>query len=238
VVAVSGEIKSVLVDRGARPDRITVVLNGIDHRVYRRDRGQEMQARAELGLGPDEEVIGSIGRLEPQKRFDLLIDAVAALLPERPQSRLVIAGDGSQRETVSAHAAARLPPHAYRLLGHREDVIRLHHAFDCYVQSSDYEGTSNSILEAMALETPIVATDVGGTNEMIRDRETGLIIRPGDAKALSAAIAEVFLHQPMAAARARTARLEVETVLSFERRMERVEGIYDRIAQTHHRAEG
>lgn len=236
LVAVSSQIKSVLVGRGANPYRIAVVPNGIDHRVYRRDPRQEAEVRAEIGFTSEDEVIGSIGRLEPQKRYDLLIDATAALLPERPQIRLIIAGDGSQREALSAYAAARLPRNSYRLLGHREDVIRLHHGFDCYVQSSDYEGTSNSVLEAMALETPIVATDVGGTSELVRDGHDGLIVRPGDIKALSRAIAQVLCDRPMAAARVRAARLQVETALSFERRMSRIEGIYDEIAacRRHH----
>jgi glycosyltransferase involved in cell wall biosynthesis len=230
VVAVSGQIKSVLVARGAVPQRISVVLNGIDHRVYRRDRGQEARARAELGVGPEDRVIGSIGRLEPEKRYDLLIEATAALLPDLPHIRLIIAGGGSQRDALSRHAAERLPQHSYRLLGHRDDVIRLHHGFDCYVQSSDTEGTSNSVLEAMALETPIVATDVGGTSELIRSGQEGFIVKRGDTVALTQAITQVLCERSMTADMVHAARLRVETDLSFEHRMNHIERIYEEIA--------
>ena len=82
-----------------------------------------MSVRRELGCEPDAQVIGSIGRIEPQKRFDILIDAVAALLPKHPRLRLVIAGAGGQSAFIERYAATHLPPGRCRFLGHREDVI-------------------------------------------------------------------------------------------------------------------
>jgi glycosyltransferase involved in cell wall biosynthesis len=230
VVAVSGEIKSVLVAKGADPERVSVVLNGIDTTGYVRDRAFEMPIRHELGCEPGDQVIGSIGRIEPQKRFDILIDAVAALLPKHPRLKLIIAGAGGQSAFIEHYAATHLPAGVPLLLGHREDVARLHHAFDCYVQSSSYEGTSNSLLEAMAMETPIVATDVGGTNEMIEDGVHGLIVPSGDVNALAAAIDRVLSDRAAAAGRAAAARRRVEGDLSFEHRMRTVEAIYERLA--------
>jgi glycosyltransferase involved in cell wall biosynthesis len=229
LIAVSGEIKTVLVRRGADPARVCVVLNGIDHFRYRRDRSQETSIRRELGLGPGQTVIGSVGRVESQKRFDILIDAVATVLPNRPDLRLVIAGDGSVRSQIAAHAAARLPADSCLLLGNRDDVARLHHAFDVYVQSSDYEGTPNAVLEAMALETPVVATDVGGTRELMTDGVHGIIVPPASASALAAAIERSLADREAATRRASAARKRIEEELSFERRMQRVEAIYEEI---------
>jgi len=229
LIAVSDQIKSELVRAGAPSDHISVILNAIDHRQFRRDRARGPEVRRALGLSPDDVVIGSVGRLEPQKRYDLLIDAVAGLIAARPLVRLVIAGDGSLSGRIHSHAADRLPPHAYRLLGHRDDVIGLHHAFDLYVQSSDYEGTSNAVLEAMAMETPIVATDAGGTTELVADGREALIVPSGDTAALESAIERCLADLHGTAARAAAARRRVETELSFDARTARVEAIYEAI---------
>jgi glycosyltransferase involved in cell wall biosynthesis len=230
LIVVSSQIKSVLVAKGADPRQVSVVLNGIDPHVHVRDRTQEASVRHDLEIDSDAQVIGSVGRLEREKRFDILIDAVGALLSKHPRLRLVIAGAGSQSEFIEAYATPRLPPGACRFLGNRDDVIRLHHAFDCYVQSSANEGTSNSVLEAMAMETPIVATDVGGTNEMITNDVHGLIVPPNDVNALALAIDRTLSDRAGTAARVSAARRRVEGDLSFDHRMQCVESIYEDLA--------
>jgi glycosyltransferase involved in cell wall biosynthesis len=228
-IAVSGEIRSELLRAGVRPDRSRVVLNGIDHRMFRRDRSQESRARAELGLTPDDLVVGAVGRLEPQKRFDLLIRACAALRERRPTLRLIIVGDGSLRGELEQLAARLMPDGSCRLLGHCPDVVSLHHLFDVFVQSSDYEGTPNAVLEAMALETPIVATSAGGTAEMVAHEVHALVVPPGDVSGLVRNIERTLSNRREAAVRVARARRQVETVLSFDARMSAVEGIYDEL---------
>jgi glycosyltransferase involved in cell wall biosynthesis len=226
LIAVSTDIRDELVRFGAHASRISTVLNGIDPDAFRRDRSHEGDARSRLGVDRNCYVIGTVGRLEPQKRFDLLIDVFATLHAEQPNLKLLIAGDGSLAETLQAQVARLGLTDCCTLLGHRTDVVDLHHAFDLFVQSSDYEGTPNAVLEAMALETPIVATSAGGSAEIVRDRIDGLIVRPGDVPALAAAIREAMSHHDATAARVRSARTRVETDLSFETRMRTVESIY------------
>jgi len=230
-IAVSSEIRSELLRHGAASDRVRVIPNGIDHRVFVRDSVMERDVRSELGIRPDDIVIGAIGRLEPQKRFDLLIEACAGLREALPRVRLFIAGEGSLRSELAALANQRLPPDACRLLGHRTDIVRLHHAFDIFVQASDYEGTPNSVLEAMALETPIVATDAGGTSDILRADVDGLMVPCGDAGVLARAIERTLLEVKPTDARVRHARKRVETTLSFDRRMAAVERIYMELAE-------
>jgi glycosyltransferase involved in cell wall biosynthesis len=230
-IAVSTEIRAELVRHGADGHRVRVVLNGIDHRAFRRDPAVERRARADLGILPDDIVIGSIGRLEPQKRFDLLIEACAALRARWPQLRLLIAGEGSLRRELKALAQQRMPSPACQLLGHRADVVQLHHAFDFYVQSSDYEGTPNSVLEAMALETPIVATDAGGTADILRPNLDGLVVPCGDAGVIASSIERALTQPGPTGDRIRSAHRRVETTLSFDRRMAAVEAIYMELAE-------
>lgn len=231
-IAVSNDIRDVLLRAGAKPERVVTVLNGIDADVFRRRRAEELRLRAAYGVRPGELVIGSVGRLEPQKRFDLLIEALAGVR-ERLADRtvtLMIAGEGSQRESLAQAIAQRNLSGACRLIGHHSDVISLHHAFDLFVQSSDYEGTPNAVLEAMALETPVVATDAGGTRELLRPDLDGTVVPCRDVGALVDAIARTLKDPAATARRMASARSRVEGALSFEARTRRVEGIYAELA--------
>ncbi len=231
VLAVSEDIRQELLRHGAKPARVTTVLNGIDPEAFRRQPGRQNAMRTSLGLSARDVVIGATGRLEPQKRFDLLLDAVARLKPLHPQIRLVIAGEGSQR-AVLEQLATRLELNATcTFVGFRRDVADLHHAFDLFVQSSDYEGTPNAVLEAMALETPIVATDAGGTRQLMEDGVHGLIVPVGDVPALAGAMGRALSDSAACAQWTRHARARVERDLSFDRRVATVERIYENLLE-------
>jgi glycosyltransferase involved in cell wall biosynthesis len=237
LIAVSSEIRAELVRCGASADRISVVLNGIDHRRFVRNPELRVSIRRELGAAEDELVVGAVGRLEPQKRFDLLLHTVARLRATRPNIRLFISGEGSARPGLEALLRELKLEGACRLVGHRDDVARLHCAFDLFVQSSDYEGTPNAVLEAMALKTPVVATDAGGTAELIEHGVHGLIVPSNDLNALVGALTSAIDDPEASRTRATAARHRVEDQLSFERRMQRVEAIYDEMVSTRERAQ-
>jgi glycosyltransferase involved in cell wall biosynthesis len=180
-----------------------------------------------------------VGRLEPQKRFDLLLEAFAVLRQRRAGLRLLIAGEGSQRQALAALATRLGLGDSFRLLRHCGSVVDLHHALDVFVQSSAYEGTPNVVLEAMALGTPVVATDVGGTRELICHGVHGLIVPPRDAVALALALEETLADSDATARRTAAARARVEGPLSFTARMRVVEGICEQlVARYAHRERG
>jgi glycosyltransferase involved in cell wall biosynthesis len=211
LIAVSEDLRRELIRTGSRPDRVVRVLNGIDDRAFRRDDAGRMPARASLGLTPTDVVIGTVGRLERQKRYDILLHAFAELCRRNAASplRLVIAGDGSLREALKDECG-RLGLSNVILAGHQTDIVRLHHAFDVFVQASDYEGTPNSVLEAMALETPIVATDVGGTSELVIDERHGLLVPPRQPVAIVNAIKRVLADRDGTRQRVAAARLRID----------------------------
>jgi glycosyltransferase involved in cell wall biosynthesis len=197
LIAVSTDIARELVHHGADRRRVTTILNAIDHRQFHRDPARVAGARAALGLEPHHIAIGAVGRLEPQKRFDLLLEAFAVLHIERPELRLIIAGDGSLAASLDHQRQALGLADSVILTGHVTDVIPLHHAFDLFVQSSDYEGTSNAVLEAMALEAPIVATAIAAVSEAVVDGEHALLVPPDNPEALAAAVVTA-LRSPQA----------------------------------------
>ena len=234
LIAVSSDIAAELIRHGADPTRVTTILNAIDHRQFRRDPSKVQAARAALGIAPHHIVIGAVGRLEPQKRFDLLLDAFAALHRGHPHLRLVIAGDGSLSGALHEQRRALHLEEPVILPGHVADVSTLHHAFDLFAQASDYEGTPNAVLEAMAMETPVVATEAGGTAELVFNGEHGRIVPTGRADALIGAIEAAVADPAGTRAMADQARRRVEGELSFENRVRRVERIYEEMASSPH----
>lgn len=234
VLAVSSQIRDELTARGAPPERVRVLLNGIDHTAFRREPALVADARRRFGVPDGIWVMGAVGRLEPQKRFDLLIDAFSLVRDTMPNLHLLIAGEGSQRPQLESLIRQRAPGGVCRLLGHVSDVGPLHHALDVFVQSADYEGTPNAVLEAMALETPVVATDAGGTAEICRPGIDGAIVPCGDAAALAQAVERTLIHEHERTGRVRMARRRVEEELSFERRVRTLEDIYASLMDARH----
>jgi glycosyltransferase involved in cell wall biosynthesis len=227
VVAVSSDIKDELVRYGAHPERVTVLPNGIDHQIFRREAHRERPLRAMLGIAQGAFVIGAVGRLDPEKRFDILLRAVARLKIADADIAIVVVGDGSERARLRKLADQLGVGPRFHMLGFRTDVVELHHAFDVFVQSSIREGTPNAVLEAMALETPVVATQVGGTGELIANTVHGILVPPDDAAALATAIETVRRDPEGARKRATMARARVEQELSFEDRTKKLEELYE-----------
>jgi glycosyltransferase involved in cell wall biosynthesis len=227
VIAVANHIKAELVRTGSKPENVVVINNAIDPRIFHRDPARRAPMRRELGYADTDVVIGAVGRLEAEKRFDLLLQVIAELRATHPEVKLAIVGEGSLRAELEGLIQRLDLASSVRLLGHRTDVIALHHAFDVFVQSSEREGTPNAVLEAMAMETPLVATDVGGTGELATDGMHGLLVGRNRPEQLRAGLERLLADPASAAARAAAARRRVETELSFERRIRRIEDLYD-----------
>ena len=128
-----------------------------------------------------------VAGLRPEKRVDLFIEAVAAARRENPAIRGYVAGDGPERERLERLA----PAGGVELLGARRDVLELIRAADAICLPSEAEALPMSILEAMALERPVVATDVGGTAEEVVNGETGHLVPAGDAGPIRRALLEL-----------------------------------------------
>src|SRR5262249_30600169 len=133
-------------------------------------------------------VIGAVGRLSDEKGVDVLIRAVAILLNEGYNLELWIAGDGPERDSLAAQAAATGHGERIRLLGFQKSPKDFFAAFDLFCLSSLREGLPNVVLEAMSMEVPVIATRCGGIGAFGRDGQDMLIVPPGEAVALAAAV--------------------------------------------------
>jgi glycosyltransferase involved in cell wall biosynthesis len=193
VVAVSETLRGYLQDNArVRPECITVIENGVSVEKFR--PGERSAAeRARLGLpGVDRMLVGVIARLDRVKNHALLIDAFSLVVRERPDAFLVIVGDGPLRSQLQRQIE-RLNLHQHvRITGVYPDPAPILRQLDVFALSSEIEGTSMSILEAMATGLPIVATAVGGTPRLLRDGACGLLTPPGDSRALGRALLDLL----------------------------------------------
>jgi glycosyltransferase involved in cell wall biosynthesis len=186
--------------RIGRARRVTVVPNGYDPAELRPAPPFPHPRRYVLGLG----------RLEWQKGFDLLVDAMARLAD--PAVDLLLAGDGSARPALEALARARGVGDRIRFLGatDRATTVALLHGAAVVACPSRFEGLPLVCIEALAVARPVVAAAVNGIPELVRDGETGFLVPPGDAAALAAAIARVLAAPGDAARLAARGRATVE----------------------------
>ena len=182
-VAVSQPTAEVAADRReCAPDRLRVVHNGIDLDRFAPDAEARRAIRLELGIPADAFVVGTVGRLWPEKGHAYLIRSLAPVLGDRVH--LIITGEGPERENLTAQIAGLPHPHAVHLTGNRRDVPRLLAALDVFVLTSKSEGLPLVIPEAMAAGLPVVATRVGGIPQVVDEGVTGFLVPYGDEDAL------------------------------------------------------
>ena len=144
--------------------------------------------RSELGLDSADFVICAVGRLSKEKNQEMLIEASKDLVNLIPQVKFLIVGDGPLRQELESRTHQLNMENYFKFLGTREDIPEILKISNCFVNCSDYETFGLAIVEAMAAGIPIVATDAGGVNEIVKDKETGLVISKIDSAALVKAI--------------------------------------------------
>ncbi|MFO0810229.1 MAG: glycosyltransferase [Gemmataceae bacterium] len=228
VLCVSQDLHDSCLEVGVPADRCRMIENGIDTDDFAR-RSDTATAKARLNVRPGRLAVGAVGRLSPEKGFDVLIRAAHALIQSGVDLELLIAGEGSEAVTLQALIVELGLVDRVRLVGHVADPRPFYEALDVYALSSHREGLPNVLLEAMALEVPVVATRVNGVPRLVRDGDNGVLIEPGSAEALAAALGAMLGD---AAARARYAAAGRRTVVDhygFKARMEKVRAIYDEL---------
>jgi glycosyltransferase involved in cell wall biosynthesis len=211
----SAYLRDIAVGWGLDPDRVSVLPNPAPALPELPSREE---ARAALAL--DGPAFGYAGRLTRQKALGVALEAVAAL----PAATLLVLGEGPERERLADRARQLDVDGRVRFLGGgtRDDVLRLFRAADAAVLSSDWENLPHTVVEALAVGTPVIATAVGGVPEVVHDGENGLLVPPASPEALSAALRRLIED---AGLRARLAAAAAPSVahLSEEQVFERIE---------------
>ncbi len=228
--AVSEHVADVMARRlHLRRSRVEVVPRGRDPRLLgERTPERRARARAELGVGPQQAVVLAVGRQEPQKGFDTLLEAVPRVLAAAPGTRFLVAGrEGTQTARLRALLERLGLQDAVRFLGARSDVYELLCAADVFAFPTRWEGMPGAILEAMALGAPIVASDVPPVREAVTDGVSARLVPPDEPEALAIAIGATLEDRAGAAERADKALAEFEARFTITRAAEGMLAFYE-----------
>lgn len=229
IVAVCESIKRGLVAAGVPAGKIEVIYSGTD--LGRFHSGVDgAPIRRELGLDPEHALVTQVG-IRSWRGNDDVLEAMTRVCRAVPHARLLFVGAPPPRSaTLRGKAFRRGVGGAVSVLGHREDIPAILAASDLVVDAS-YAGLglTGSLREALAVETPVVATDIEGHPELIRPGETGLLVPPRNPDALAQAILRMLENPAWAKAMARAGRKHVESQFSMDQKVQRTEALYRRL---------
>lgn len=225
VLCVSDDLRAQCLASGVPADRCQVLRNGIDTAQWQRPA--RVRPRPTM-----RRVIGAVGRLSVEKGFDLLIQAIDRLLTRGYDLELRIAGEGDQEQDLRRWIGQLGWTERIRLQGFVADPQAFYRELDLFVLSSRREGLPNVLLEAMAMELPVVATRIAGVPGLIEAGRNGLLVEPENVEALAGAIAALLDDQALATRLAGAGRVTVETQYSFAARMDRLRTVYDELLGT------
>lgn len=202
MITVSHDLERTLVDKVKVPRPVETIHNGIDGSAY--GHPSDGSVRRELGIDRRAFVFGTAVVLSEQKGIGYLLDAAKIVLAEEPTIEFVVAGDGPLRNDLEAKARREGLGSKVRFVGYRSDIPALIASYDVYVLPSLWEGLPLALLEALAQGLPVVASAVGGNPEVIEHGVNGLLVPPGDSRALAESLLRVH-RDPELVRRARAA---------------------------------
>jgi glycosyltransferase involved in cell wall biosynthesis len=228
VICVSEDLRRQCLACGVPEDRCVQIDNAIDTEQFRRTCAVGA-AKVRLGIPADRLVVGAIGRLSGEKGYDRLIRAADLLLDAGLDLELVIVGEGDQRPQLEALIAALGRGDRIRLPGYRAETRPWYEAMDVLALSSLSEGLPNVLLEAMALEVPVVATRIADIPRLITPERDGLLVEPGSVADLAGALTRLLRDDGLRARLRREGLATIQRGYRFEVRMQKVRALYDEL---------
>lgn len=210
-------------------EKIVTIPNGVDIAYFAPSRWERGNSRAELGLSRDSFCIGTVARLTEAKGLKYLLLAMKRVNKSIPDVILLIVGDGPLREELEEYSRELGIDNAVIFTGYRSDTPRMLAAMDVFVLASVREGLGVSLLEAMAMQKPVIATRVGGIPEVIQDGVDGILIPPTDANELARAIINIFKDREFSDNLALNARKRIVEYFSIESTAKRIGSLYQEL---------
>ena len=225
VIAISNSVKKYLIDRNVLPkENIVVIHNAIDLETFNSNRVTRTLQKASNNL-----VIGSVGRLHPQKGFDTLLESFRLITKQIPNVMLEIVGDGVLHEDLQTLLKKLNVSNKVRFEGaiSHQAIIQKLSQWDLFVMSSLWEGFGIAIIEAMALEKPVVATNVEGIVEIVEDGVTGYLVPPKSPAALAQKIIALLFNRTKRFEMGKAGKEKVLNQFSIEQFVEKTKNVYD-----------
>ncbi len=227
ITAVSQAVKDILVDFGVRPEVVEVIYSGSDPGRYSPD-SDGMRIRREFGIAPDAPLVGKVANFyHGWKGHDIFLDAARRVVGDIRDARFLLVGHKTDSEKMQDMISSFGLSDSVVTAGYRTDVPDILAALDVSVNCPRAgEGLSGAVRESLAVGRPVVATDVGGNRELVRDGETGLLVPPEDAASLAEAIVRLLSDGGLAAGLAANGADFVRANLTIDRMVETTEQLY------------
>lgn len=206
-----------------------LIYNGIPLEDFDVESDRGIGWRAQVGIGPEKTVIGHIAKMVSKKDQRTLLDAVRKVVDDHPEVVLVVVGEGDLRDELEAYTAELGLTDQVVFTGFIDDPRAALAGFDLFALSSLHEGLPTVVIEAMASGVPVVATDVGGTGEIVTDGDDGILVPAGDPDALAGAISELVVDVERRKEMGRRASESVRRRFDIARRVHEMEAVYDEL---------
>jgi len=226
-IAVSHKIKQVMANDGIAPDRIFVVHSGINPSRFASDPYGHLIN--EFNIKDDEKVVINAAHLAGHKGQEYLVKAIPAVIKKIPSARFFIVGEGELLGELKALAETLTLGNKLIFTGFRHDVGAFYKICDLFVMSSLQEGLGTSILDALAMGKPVVATHTGGIPEIISNGETGRLVPPANPDALATAIIELLENPEFAMKMAMNGEKKVRKHFSIDAMVDKNIRVYKQI---------
>lgn len=235
VIFEAPRIGEFLADRiGVSRDRLVMIPNGVSLDLYHPSVDGPGPLRRTLWPEEGIRIFGAVMSLLPKKNPHLLVEAAARVLKQAPSARFFIAGDGPLREEVQERIDALGIGSSFRLLGIRRDIPEILRNIDALTLCSDREGCPNVVLEAMASGLPVVATEAGGTDQLVKDGVTGRLVPIRDVESYARALLEVAEDPAKARGMGSEGLRMVRERFSIQRMVETTQALYGRLLEARH----
>lgn len=227
VLTISENTRQRLIHGGLNQENVAVLYNGIDIERWSRSHAQPV-LRKELGLDDGDLLVGTVARITYDKDFPTFFEVARRVSSRLPKVKFVIVGDGygDELEQAKRDVAALGLEHTVYFTGHRTDLTHIYVSFDLFLMTSLTEGLPNTALEAMAMELPVVSTEVGGVSELVVAQENGLLCPVGDTAALADSVSSLLQQPQRRQEMAWKSRKRIEEKFNFSRRVRLLEDIY------------
>jgi len=227
-IAVSKEVAASISTNISNRLPVHVVTNGVDLSLYFTHKRLRDESRAAQGIEPGCLVIGLVAVFRVQKRLRLWLDTAAAVQRKLNRVKFVLVGDGPCRKEVEDTIRSLSLSDFVLLPGLQKDPRPYYACFDLFLMTSEFEGLPVALLEAMAMEIPVVATSAGGIGEVINHEKDGLLLPvESSAEELAMACVSILSDEERRTAYGRQARRRIEEQFSIEKMMRKVEKIYE-----------
>jgi len=233
ILANSEAVKeAVLTNEKVNSKKVNVIYNGVDLHHHYPSRELRENTRESLGIRDEEIIIGMIANMRHEvKGHRILIKALSFLHKQPYPFKVLLIGDGPLRNKFEQYAVRLKVSDRILFLGSRRDINALMNASDLICTPSLSEGFSNTILEAMAVGKPVLASNVGGNPEIVVDGETGILVRPRHAEALAQEISDLLNHQELFLKMGEAGRKQIENHFSAEKMAKEYEAFYEKILE-------